>query len=179
LNKLDEVPSLIKGMDRKVDDSIQFIKELKMEKENINVTSLKFEDIQTENKEDDKNELWEKFLNNNSLSYLLFLFALSLSFRTKKPFSFDEYIKLIKGDEQYLFGGKVIFTSLGIIVLAEKNKVWNVLTMNDFIIKNIRDVVYHVAKEMDKEIKNKYGDLPNFEENHFTPDIKIIEEYYK
>lgn len=179
LTKMDEVPLLLKGMDKKVDDSIQIMKEIKTDKENVNLTSLNFGELPVESKESETNISWNNFLKSNSLSYLTFLFALSLSYKTKKPFDFESYIKNNHGDKDYLFGGKVIFNALGIIELTEKDNVWNVLSMNEYIFNNVREFTYELAKKLDADNQEKFKDIPYFKENSYTNEIKSLEDSYK
>lgn len=179
ISKMDEVPILLKGVDKKVEDSIHFMKELKREKENpLSFNSIPEMD-EDKIKVNEISDLWAKFLSKSSLSYLTFLYALSLSLNTRKPFNFDDYVKLIEGDEQYLLGGKVIFIAFGVISLVQKDNIWNVIGMNEYIRNNIKDSVYKFAKKMDEETKSSLGLLKNINDYSFMKDIKLVEDYFK
>jgi formylmethanofuran dehydrogenase subunit A len=91
---------------------------------------------------------------------LAFLYVLSVSYKFQKPFDCDDYLKSLKDvipPRDYLYGGLVIFSSLGILKYdGEKDKPWLIKQMNDYICKNVKnslDVVF--KKYMEEDAANK------------------------
>lgn len=177
INKFDSIPTILAGVDKKVEDSLNIIQDMQNAQGVSNVVINEMKTIS--NTPLSENGI-KTMLLKLSLSYLDFLYAITLSFKHKIPFDRTDHLDFTKNSDEYTFGGEIIFQALDLYQVKKNDRnIWNILDVNQYVVDNIEDAIYEQSKILDEERKKVFGNESNFDEDYWSNKTKAIENKYK
>jgi len=169
MKEMSIIPTLIKGVEEKIDESKELIKSIESPKTIRGKGSKVTVDFTEEN--------IKNMLNTLSFSGLITLYITKLSFELKKPIDLkilveNEYLTTI----DYSHAIIITFYSFGLLDYTELNKIYSVTDLNKFIFENIEDEITDLAKKYDKKNEKRIKEYPEFS---WTKAIKLVEDYFE
>lgn len=163
--KIDNLPILIRGVEKKVDLlGTSVLESFQKTSETKNTSTTKTEKIPT--------EIIDNYIHWSSRAGLLLLYALSLAFKDKREFDLSDLCKKApKLDFDYCYGYLVSSTCFDLLDVERNKKNANLIKItkyNDYLLSKIKDEC--VRKGKYDEEKRKDGE--------FNKHIELIDKYF-